>query len=341
MSGAFLSFLDLFPLIHAVSWPAVVNSNPGSLLSKQHEADAGRVTQQYPALVCAFLSPVGSWLEEEGDSIVKGRQSRKGFTVIELLIVVIVIGVLASAGLAKYQNFAETSRRSTCLKQLQTIENAWGVWETTNIAFAESCKSAWGFTTRTGKITSTENIPTELTPTEIPGAIPDSTSQPTASPPLGFVNNTQTGPLNSVIRDDKVWVCATALSRYYGAEIQNVPDDYLDVTGGGVDTAHSGAAIGFGGRYLAVVAGLGNRRAGTDPIVNGGFPTGWIHGAAVAASDNALQPCPQTPFKMVICGSWGSFGPGINATTPGTDATNQGGPVGPDGSSLNRHSARW
>ena len=49
----------------------------------------------------------------------------------------------------------------------------------------------------------------------------------------------------------------------------------------------------------------------------------------------------QVPFKIVICGSYGTFGPGGTSNVPGTASTNQGGPVGPDGSTLNRHSSRW
>ena len=35
----------------------------------------------------------------------QARYSRQGFTIIELLIVVIVIGILAAAGIGKYQSF--------------------------------------------------------------------------------------------------------------------------------------------------------------------------------------------------------------------------------------------
>lgn len=52
------------------------------------------------------------------------RLARKGFTIIELLIVVIVVGVLASAGIAKYQEFAERSRRGTCTSNQVQIDNA-------------------------------------------------------------------------------------------------------------------------------------------------------------------------------------------------------------------------
>lgn len=270
------------------------------------------------------------------------QQNRRGFTIIELLIVVIVIGILAAAGLAKYQNFAETSRRKSCLQQLQTIENAMGVWETTNSAFAESAKTAFGFSCRTGRLCDVAGV-VQTNTAWYPVAINDDTAnQPTVGAPSNFANaNFAVGPLNSVIRDDKVWVCPSALSRYYGAEIQNVPDDYLDIGGGGVAPTLRSTPVGVYGRYAACIAGRGKTTSGLSPITNGGFPANWIAGISTATTLNTASPSPQTPFKLVICGCYGSFGPGSAANVPGTGATNQGGPVGPDGSSLNRHSARW
>jgi len=269
-------------------------------------------------------------------------QTRKGFTIIELLIVVIVIGILAAAGLAKYQNFAETSRRKSCLGQLQSIETGLAVWETNNQSFAENAKVAWGFSPRTGKLTDTQVSPSVLQ-TNSSGTIPAiGDSQATVGGPQSFYNSANSGPLGSVIRDDNIWVCPSALSRYYGGEIQNVGDDYMDTTGGGGTlVSHAGSAVGLGGRYLAVTMGQGNKALAT-PILNGGLPGGWITGAAVTSTSNSPAPSPQVPMKLVLCGSYGTFGTGGGTSNiTGTSATNQGGPVGPDGSTLNRHSSRW
>ncbi|MBI3892524.1 MAG: prepilin-type N-terminal cleavage/methylation domain-containing protein [Candidatus Wallbacteria bacterium] len=264
-------------------------------------------------------------------------RTRAGFTIIELLIVVVVIGILAGAGLAKYQNFAESSRRKTCLFQLKTLETGMAVWETTNTAFAENSKCAWGFTTRTGKLTDTSLgvAAANILPVGSAGAVPNIADvMSTVGGAPAFYNNPNSGPLSSVIRDDNVWVCPSALARYYGGEIQNVPDDYLDISGAGVSPpAHAASAVGQGGRYLACVGGLLEH--------NGGFPTGWISGTASLVTATNPSPCPQIPFKIVLCGSYGSFGPGASVSTPGTNVSNQGGPVGPDGSSLSRHATRW
>jgi len=275
-----------------------------------------------------------------------GSRSRKGFTIIELLIVVIVIGILAAAGLAKYQNFAETSRRKSCLGQLNSIETGLAVWETNNQSFAENAKTAFGFTPRTGSLTDTAGTAPLLARTTAGTTTAISDAQLTVGGPQSFYNGTASGPLGSVIRDDNVWVCPSGLSRYYGGEIQNVPDDYMDTTGGGGSTpgvpAHTLTAIGLGGRYLYVVAGQGNKAIAT-PITNGAFPAGWIEGGATTGtSSNTASPCPQVPFKVAICGSYGTFSSSSGTSNiPGTTASNQGGPVGPDGSTLNRHSSRW
>ncbi|MBI3891792.1 MAG: prepilin-type N-terminal cleavage/methylation domain-containing protein [Candidatus Wallbacteria bacterium] len=265
--------------------------------------------------------------------MMRPTERRRGFTIIELLIVVIVIGILAAAGLAKYQNFAETSRRKTCLQQLHALETGMAVWETTNTAFAENSKCAWGFTPRTGKLTDTAITPVilNLNTSGTIAAIADA-NQTVGGPP-GFYNSGSSGPLGTVIRDDNIWDCPSALSRYYGGEIQNVNDDYMDTTGGGVSPVHGGTAIGLGGRYFMCNGG--------NTVLNGGYPPGWITGNASATTSSNPTPCPQKPFKVAICGSYGTFGTGSGTSNvPGTNGTNQGGPVGPDGSSLNRHSSR-
>jgi prepilin-type N-terminal cleavage/methylation domain-containing protein len=65
------------------------------------------------------------------------RTQRRGFTIIELLIVVIVIGVLAAAGIGKYQGFAENARSKACTSNQAQIESAVGQWCVTNSALSD------------------------------------------------------------------------------------------------------------------------------------------------------------------------------------------------------------
>ncbi|MBI3892525.1 MAG: prepilin-type N-terminal cleavage/methylation domain-containing protein [Candidatus Wallbacteria bacterium] len=263
-------------------------------------------------------------------------RNRGAFTIIELLVVVTVCGVLAVAALSKYQSFAESSRRKTCLAQLKEIETGIAVWETNNTAFSETSKCAWGFTPRTGRLTSTAPAvgSGDVLPSNQAGVVAGiADSRPTVGAPSTFLNNAATGPLSAITRDDNLWICPAALSRYYSGEIQNVSDDYLDTDGGGTNNTHGSSPIGLGGRYLGVASG---------PFVgNGGFPFGWIAGAASAPDALNPAPCPQTPFRIVLCGCYGTFGPSSSLSSPGVNSTNLGGPVGPDGSALNRHSPRW
>jgi prepilin-type N-terminal cleavage/methylation domain-containing protein len=268
------------------------------------------------------------------------RQSSRGFSLLELLVVVIVVAILAAVGAAKYQDVVTTSQRKTCLQNLQTIEKAMAAWEVENQAFPENAKCGWGLTPRSGKLTGVSCTPSILPDGVTPEAISDIATQPTLGAPSGFCNKIGNGPLSGLIRDDKVWICPSALVRSYGSNVQDVPDDYLDLNGGGVVTPHVDTPLGLSGRYLCAVAGPGTRGQKAY-LTNGGFHCAWLTGWTTEGSVNSAHPCPQAPFKLAICGCYGTFGPSVYTTVPGWVAVNGGGPVGPDGSIASRHSARW
>ncbi len=276
------------------------------------------------------------------------RHRTSGFTIIELLIVVVVTGILAAVGLAKYQTFAEKSRRNTCLANLKAIETAISVWQTQHVAFADNVKSEMSFTVRAGiglsfPYSGAFPLPISAGPFDFV----DSDTVDTIGVPSAFVNPSPptSGPLASILRDNKVWACPSALSRYYGGEIQNLPGDYMDVAGDGTPLSAGGMhpsgapPVGYFGCYCVCAFG---KRVGNylwyDGLINNG-----------ATFTPQPPPVPQTPFVLAICGSYGKFGfqDGPASSQPATAPDRTlgvdcgGGPVGPDGSSLSRHSAKW
>lgn len=62
------------------------------------------------------------------------RVRKKGFTLIEITIVVLVIGILAAIALPNYLRARTNSRTSTCLANLKRIEDAKEMWASENHA---------------------------------------------------------------------------------------------------------------------------------------------------------------------------------------------------------------
>ena len=67
-------------------------------------------------------------------------KGEKGFTLIELIIVVIIVGVLAAIALPMYSNFVEGSR---CAEAIAAIDAIKGVEETVRIETGAYVPAAW------------------------------------------------------------------------------------------------------------------------------------------------------------------------------------------------------
>lgn len=61
---------------------------------------------------------------------------RKGFTLIEILVVIVIIGILATMGIGKYAQFSRDARKSGCVNNQNTIDKGIGMWESKYTSFA-------------------------------------------------------------------------------------------------------------------------------------------------------------------------------------------------------------
>ena len=126
------------------------------------------------------------------------QTGNKGFTIIELLVVVIVIGVLAAAGIGKYQGFAEKARAKTCCVQQQSIEGACAMWVTNNTALCETCEGAQWW--RKDGHSSSHGWSTP--------------------PPFSDTWN-----ISNIIRDNRVFTCPK-LNQAYQGQVDNIPNTW-------------------------------------------------------------------------------------------------------------------
>lgn len=140
-------------------------------------------------------------------------KQRKGFTLIELMIVVLVIGILSAVGIPRYQNFMMESRQKSCASQLKSIDQAVSVWETNNIGFSAGDVVKMSFFSQSGAINDATRIYYKADPgygTDIhnyPGIMPNG-------------NN-----ILDIIKDGRGFACPELVYRY--GDLRNIPNNEL------------------------------------------------------------------------------------------------------------------
>lgn len=140
--------------------------------------------------------------------------AQKGFTLIELMIVVAIIGILAAIAIPQYQNYIAKSQVSRAVAELGAIKTAYETCMNDGKTVANACALGW----------TASNIITQTTP----GVNDDGTNKAALSE-TGTIVGTFSGNAAAALQGttpktvtwtrtaDGAWTCATTAPKKYEA----------------------------------------------------------------------------------------------------------------------------
>jgi type II secretory pathway pseudopilin PulG len=213
-----------------------------------------------------------------------GVGRKGGFTIVELIIMVVVVGILAALGAAKYQSFNESKWARNCIANSSNIESAVAVWTSQNTVFPDNAEGAFNFNIQTG------NMPKKT--------LWGNTTHAIQSSAANVVNT---------LRDTTAFLCPSVLHRRCQDNRQNsVPGqdcndvgNYLPLPTGNAPCFPPGATDSKGQYYLYWCgAGL------TSNTKNNPNPAAPVHnGTYSMATGTAAAICWCFPYGGVGCSS--------------------------------------
>lgn len=83
----------------------------------------------------------------------------RGFTVVELMLVLILVSIVATIALPGYQSFVRKARRAEALETLYRIQVAQEKWRSSNNAYGSLADLGFNATTRSGRYNLAVNLP--------------------------------------------------------------------------------------------------------------------------------------------------------------------------------------
>jgi prepilin-type N-terminal cleavage/methylation domain-containing protein len=131
---------------------------------------------------------------------------RKGFTLIEILVVIVIIGILATLGIGKYAQFSRDARKSGCANNQNTIDKGVGMWESKYVNFS---------------IKATD---TNFLSCVFKGNGKKGTFGGGARFPSRFINSAKADEVYDLIQDELAFVCPETVLAFEGVEQMSTGD---------------------------------------------------------------------------------------------------------------------